>query len=743
MATLKNTTIDSTGFINLPSGTTAQRPGSPTAGMIRYNTTLNEVEIYSGTEWQTPSTSGVEAEGGFVFDTNIGGIPYRIHYFSTKFKYLSRDSGNATGGSGGGLNSSVRGESDAIIGGCSGLVTFEQALELCHSNGVRLPTREEVVQGVAEGTGCGYDAEQIWTCDKADPLGESHYTIIGDWPVYGYSSSIRSNTDTAYVRWASDVDLDRLDPNWIDDPFIYNWLQNNYPDQLDNTFTVTNGGEIEYLIVAGGGSGGVGSNGGGGGGAGGLLTGTTTVTPQSYTINVGLGGPRRAGRGIGANGGNSTAFGLTATGGGYGGGTADTNGNSGGSGGGGMYSATGSSGTTGQGNAGGTGDYALGGSHDAGGGGGGAGSAGKDASNDQAGDGGSGIVSSITGEFKFYAGGGGGASNRVQAYHIAGKGGQGGGGIGGISLSGGGNAETCRGTNGTPGLGGGGGGGSGNSLGESGAGGSGAVIIRYPKKETITTSPNAVIRGSNLSLYGPIKENLIFWLDFSNPLCYPGYKNTATDLANGRQGSVLATDATDTPYILSANNGVYFTSNNQFMDFDNPFNEINMYTEPFTISHWVLMNFGANTGHNYQLFSKLRHSNNSYYGYKMGRDFSDSLGFSFHTPDLSARAVFNTLQPMPRGRWVQCTVAYDGGTPSTSTVRMYVDGVQQTTLDTGWTLSYQNLPGTIRFGGRSRSISGDELWYLNGRLGTALMYNRALSSDEIFYNYNATRTGGI
>jgi len=51
MAIFKNTTINDTGFIKIPSGTTAQRPGSPTEGMIRYNTSLSTMEYYDGTSW--------------------------------------------------------------------------------------------------------------------------------------------------------------------------------------------------------------------------------------------------------------------------------------------------------------------------------------------------------------------------------------------------------------------------------------------------------------------------------------------------------------------------------------------------------------------------------------------------------------------------------------------------------------------------------------------------------------------
>ena len=41
-----------TTYLNMPKGTTAQRPSSPVAGMIRENTTLNKIEVYNGTEWR-------------------------------------------------------------------------------------------------------------------------------------------------------------------------------------------------------------------------------------------------------------------------------------------------------------------------------------------------------------------------------------------------------------------------------------------------------------------------------------------------------------------------------------------------------------------------------------------------------------------------------------------------------------------------------------------------------------------
>ena len=42
---------DQTGALDIPAGTTAQRPSSPSAGYIRMNTTLSKMEMYNGSAW--------------------------------------------------------------------------------------------------------------------------------------------------------------------------------------------------------------------------------------------------------------------------------------------------------------------------------------------------------------------------------------------------------------------------------------------------------------------------------------------------------------------------------------------------------------------------------------------------------------------------------------------------------------------------------------------------------------------
>jgi hypothetical protein len=54
-------TVSATDAIKIASGTTAQRPGSPAAGQLRYNTTLGKFEGYNGSVW---SSVGGGATGG-------------------------------------------------------------------------------------------------------------------------------------------------------------------------------------------------------------------------------------------------------------------------------------------------------------------------------------------------------------------------------------------------------------------------------------------------------------------------------------------------------------------------------------------------------------------------------------------------------------------------------------------------------------------------------------------------------
>jgi len=51
MATLKNTSINDSGFFKLPAGTTAQEVTGVTNGALRFNTDVGKVQIFLNGSW--------------------------------------------------------------------------------------------------------------------------------------------------------------------------------------------------------------------------------------------------------------------------------------------------------------------------------------------------------------------------------------------------------------------------------------------------------------------------------------------------------------------------------------------------------------------------------------------------------------------------------------------------------------------------------------------------------------------
>jgi len=276
-----------------------------------------------------------------------------------------------------------------------------------------------------------------------------------------------------------------------------------------NTFTVSSGGEMDILMVGGGGAGG--GDMGAGGGAGGVIhtldsSNPLNISSGEYSIYVGNGGIGTTDP-VPDSGEDTTAFGLTALGGGGGHDlaqdrssnilTGEAGGSGGGSGGldsenlpqngGDTLQPNSASGGYGYPGGGASGEYDCAG-------GGGAGGPGQDASGNN-GNGGDGIQVNIDGNNYYWAAGGGGSDYNGNLGGDGGLGGGGGGSTRGASVGSGGTGSINPGNDGvstedSPGgdagdnTGSGGGGGSwgfdDSGTVRGGHGGSGIVIVRYP-----------------------------------------------------------------------------------------------------------------------------------------------------------------------------------------------------------------------------------------------------------------------
>ena len=113
----------STGYFDLPSGTTAERPGSPTVGMIRFNTTLNLVEGYHATDGWVALSNTFQASGGTETTYSSGGTLYKLHTFNSSGSFVvSSGTKNVDylivgGGGGGGAQTGGGGGAGGVLSG--------------------------------------------------------------------------------------------------------------------------------------------------------------------------------------------------------------------------------------------------------------------------------------------------------------------------------------------------------------------------------------------------------------------------------------------------------------------------------------------------------------------------------------------------------------------------------------------------------------------------------------------------
>jgi hypothetical protein len=105
VAPLATLDVSGTGALKTPVGTSAERPSTPAAGMMRFNNTHARMEYYNGTSWKVLAQRVLMATGGAI--TEVGG--YRIHTFTASGTFTAEGAANVevlvVAGGGGGAGS--------------------------------------------------------------------------------------------------------------------------------------------------------------------------------------------------------------------------------------------------------------------------------------------------------------------------------------------------------------------------------------------------------------------------------------------------------------------------------------------------------------------------------------------------------------------------------------------------------------------------------------------------------------
>jgi len=146
----------------------------------------------------------------------------------------------------------VYGESDLSAIDNDETFTYAQAWDAVETHGGRLPTLAEVMDGVGEGSGQGYDAEYLWTCT---PAGAHHVWVVrGDYGLYG-DKKIVDITDPLEVyntRCFFDVSRDGRQLHYSHDGKLYIQNAEVTSDKISNWDTAHGWGnhaDAGYLTV--------------------------------------------------------------------------------------------------------------------------------------------------------------------------------------------------------------------------------------------------------------------------------------------------------------------------------------------------------------------------------------------------------------------------------------------------------------------------------------------------------------
>ena len=218
---------------------------------------------------------------------------------------------------------------------------------------------------------------------------------------------------------------------------------------------------------------------------------------------------------------------------------------------------------------------------------------------------------------------------------------------------------------------------------------------------------------------------MVLNLDAGNTASYPGTGTTWTDLSgNGYNGTL-----TDGPTYSSSNGGnIVFDGTNDVASFGNI---LNIGLSSWTMSCWVKFNSVSGLA---GIIGKT-----SYRGY-VGRYSINLEGgnlLAFFQPDINY-IITTPVAPYLDNKFHNLVMTIN----RTSMAYFYVDGISVgTPLNVSSTSNINLNTSTDNFyiGSYGNGDGQSPLYFLNGNVSQASIYNRALTAAEVLQNYNTLR----
>jgi hypothetical protein len=204
-----------------------------------------------------------------------------------------------------------------------------------------------------------------------------------------------------------------------------------------------------------------------------------------------------------------------------------------------------------------------------------------------------------------------------------------------------------------------------------------------------------------------IRNGLVLSLDAASKNSYPGSGTTWTDLSGNNNNGTLV----NSPTFNSANFGNFtFNGSTNYIDLGNP-SSLNVLN--FTIAVWAK----SNTFTNYQNLIFKGDGTAGQYGIAI-----DSSGVWTIQPNT----VFISGDIILINTWNYFVGTYDG-----TNITAYRNSLQKTQ----YSIAQTNRGSLVSIGADTVNSR-----YFNGSIGSAQIYNRALTATEVLQNYNATKS---
>jgi hypothetical protein len=246
----------------------------------------------------------------------------------------------------------------------------------------------------------------------------------------------------------------------------------------------------------------------------------------------------------------------------------------------------------------------------------------------------------------------------------------------------------------------------------------------------ISNAQRTMFGGQNKYL-GPVAppnlstQGLVLQVDAGNSASYPGSGTTWNDLSGSNHGIL-----TNGPLFSAGNGGsIVFDGIDDVVSFGNV---LNMGLASWTISCWVKFDGGSG------LMGIIGKTSYRSYEGRYSIYIDDNNLVAFFQPGPSSMIISTPLTPYLDNKFHHLTLSIN----RSSMMYLYVDGISVgTPIDVSSTSSFNpNSIDKFYIGSYASNDGQNPLYFFKGNMGQALIYNRALSAQEVTTNFNVHKS---